>query len=111
MNKIAITGDFVHWYIKWMRKQRTDYDKFSDAQILSKFKRKPWAEKWGVFLQYFDGKQYELTTVRSSIKGNWYYMINHKVDQQPTSDTREEAQIAGVEKLFLLTKTNPDARN
>ncbi len=45
---------FEKWYLTLTRKERKDYIKFTDAQILRKFYRSIFEMQIGVYLAYYD---------------------------------------------------------
>lgn len=91
---------FRDWYTPYIRKQRPDYIKFTDEQILRKFYRKIDSEKYGVLVDFFDSvgikififyNSYEICDI--DIK-NYYNDVN--------MDTRTQAREQAITKAVEI---------
>ena len=91
---------FEEWYIPWLRKQRKDYDKYSDEQLLRKFYRKIWAEQWGVYLEFIATYSIWIELKLLSWNGGWHSNVSGNwVDGDMKM---EKAQKNAVEKGMEL---------
>lgn len=50
----AVKTQFEKWYIPFLRRQRSDYGRFSDDQLLRKFYRTISVMQYTVFIFFFD---------------------------------------------------------
>ena len=84
---------FEEHYLIESRKQRQDYNKYSDEVLLRKFYRKTLSEKYGIYVDYFDSVgvyiQSKFRSFRVSI-GSEVYSGLHL--------TRNEARKQAIEK-------------
>jgi hypothetical protein len=94
---------FEKWYLLLIRKERKDYDKFSDDQVLRKFYRLLPSQKWGVYQDWADSMGYELYTCRED-SNNFLWSVERPdgklfKDTEGMTPLRQEARNAAIEKL------------
>jgi len=93
---------FKEWYLVWIRKKRPDYLKFNDDSIWRKWLRKPDAEKWGVYLEFFDSEGIVIEVLSEDLYGKkWYFIINN-FDYELYLPTRQQAQTEAVKKAMEI---------
>lgn len=82
---------FEKWYIPYLRKQRPDYIRFTDEQLLSKFRRKQDSEKYGVLVDFFDslGVKCGICEFRE------FFMVNR---DDTLYKTRHQARAKAIER-------------
>jgi len=89
---------FEKWYLLLIRKERKDYDRFSDEQILRKFYRLLPSQRWGVLQDFADSLEVELKVFVDHRHGTYIAVVKHQ-NVEVDHPTRQEARTAAIEKL------------
>ena len=91
--------DFWVWYL--LPKQRKTYKTNSlrggDNAVKIRFLAMSFAERYGVFVDYFDSVGIDIEICKYPIAQEYYYMVNDG-DEENTFKTRPEARTAAIEK-------------
>ena len=95
MLKGKANEDFDKWYIPWIREQRPDYIKFTDAQILRKFYRKVFSEQYGVLVDWFDSVGIYINIVGNTFQN---YKLYVDTDSINNFETRPQARQKAIER-------------
>ena len=99
---------FEKWYLKLIRENRRDYDKFSDEVILRKFYRLLPSQQWGVYQDFADSLGYLIEILVVPIENTLYrfefdftiYNQNEQIEiGELGCETRQEARNAAIGKL------------
>lgn len=94
---------FEAWYLKWIREQRQDYYKFSDAVVLRKFYREVDVMKWGVYQEFFVTHKLLINTTISFSK-------SHPHCGKIYEDINDTSQFNLDLRFNVVFKTMEDAR-
>lgn len=101
---------FDVFYIKQLREQRSDYNKFSDEQLLRKFDRKPLNEKWGVIEDFAESIGYVMNVykeIENDLEDHFGYTFEFKLKWggiviKSMFDHRQEAREEAIKELCGL---------
>jgi hypothetical protein len=101
---------FDVFYLKQLREQRSDYNKFSDEQLLRKFERKPLNEKWGVIEDFAESIGYVMNAYKkleNDLENGFGYEFEiclkwGGILRQSMFDSRQEAREEAIKELCRL---------
>ncbi len=93
---------FEAWYLKLIRVQREDYNKFDDYTIIKKFYRSIQSMQWGVIQDFADSLGYDIIAESTTAQDKYWftiYTLPESITEEKMFDTRQEARNAAIEKL------------
>ena len=95
--------DFWIWYL--LPRQRKTYKTSSlrggNNVAMIRFLAMSFAERYGVFVDYFDSVGVDIEICKYHVSQEYYYMINDG-DEENRFETRPEARTAAIEKADEL---------
>lgn len=95
--------DFAEWYIPWLWEQRPDYIKYTVDQLLKKFERKVWAEKWGVYVEFLDSVGIQ-AYVKPTPTKSWSVYVDNWGSHLFTEYQTEEDRATAQKEAFRIAK-------